>query len=322
MARAPRPPLLVIVGATGTGKTDLAAELARRLPGEVISADAWCVYRGLDIGTAKPAERLRREVPHHLVDCCDPREEYSVARFVTDAARAISDIAGRARVPIVAGGSGLHVRSLLRGLAPSPPPDAVLRARLAARESRRPGSLRALLSRLDPVSADRIPQGNVLRTARALEHRLATGRALSGDQREWQGADRWPALLIGLRLDRAERTARLLLRARGMVESGLLDETRRLLASGVPATARSLRALGYRQALAVLAGELPEAELADRVAIATRQFAKRQDTWFRAESGIEWQEAPRNADELSALAARVMLAWRSFKDDPRNPDHS
>lgn len=183
-----REPVLVILGATATGKTALAAELARRLPGEVVSVDASCVYRGLDVGTAKPDPALRREVPHHLVDCCDPREPFSAARFARLAGQAIEEIASRGRVPVLAGGTGLYLRCLLRGLVESPEPDEPLRERLLEREARRPGSLRRLLSRLDPAAAARITEADTFRSVRALEHRLATGRPLSSDQSEWAAA--------------------------------------------------------------------------------------------------------------------------------------
>lgn len=309
---SPSPRLLVVLGATATGKSDLALELARRLPGEIVSVDASCVYRGLDIGTAKPRAAMRREVPHHLVDCCDPREDFSASRFVSLAEEAIAGIVSRSAVPVLAGGTGLYLRCLLRGLVESAPPDEELRERLERREQSRPGSLRRILARLDPGAAARLGAGDVFRMVRALEHRIATGRTFSGDQREWAGAERFPALKIGLELPRPERETRIRARIDAMLAGGLVEETRRLLDQGVPPDARSLRALGYREAVLVLRGEMPESGLKEALAVATRQYAKRQDTWFRREPGVLWMPAPSSERELSALAERVMLAWLRF----------
>lgn len=300
----------MIVGATATGKTEVAAELARRLGGEIVSADASCVYRGLDVGTAKPSAALRAEVPHHLVDCCDPRESFSAARFVAMADEAIASIHARGRAAIACGGTGLYVRCLLRGLVPSEPPDEALRERLLRRERERPGSLRRLLSRLDPGAAARITPADEFRTVRALEHRLATGRAISSDRREWESESRYSAVKVGLALPRPERERRIRERVDAMIAGGLVDEARGLLRSGVPADARSMRALGYREAVAVIEGRMRAEDLREALAVATRQYAKRQDTWFRKEQGVTWLDAPRDADELSALVQRVMLPWR------------
>lgn len=309
----PRHAVLVVLGATATGKTAVAAELARRLPGEVVSVDSSCVHRGLDVGTAKPPAALRQEIPHHLIDACEPTDEFSAAWFVEAADAAIASIVARGRVPILAGGTGLYLRSLLQGLVSSPSPDEALRADLERRELRRPGSLRRLLQRLDPVSAARITPADRFRTVRALEHRLSTGRALSSDQGEWDQAERYRALKIGLQLPRDERERRIRERVDAMIEAGLVDETRDLLASGVPPEARSLRALGYREAVLVLHGRLALPELREALSVATRQYAKRQDTWFRRERDVAWMESPRSDAELSALVERVMIAWVDFR---------
>ena len=305
--------MLVVLGATATGKSEVAAELARRLPGEVVSVDASCVYRGLDVGTAKPSAELRREIPHHLVDCCDPLGDFSAARFVELAEAALQDVAARGLVAVVAGGTGLYLRCLLHGLVDSPAPDERLRDELLLREERRPGSLRRLLARLDPEAAARTTPRDLFRTVRALEHRLATGRRLSAERLQWKAAEVRPALKIGLELPRPEREERIRARVDRMIAEGLVEETRRLLASGVPETARSLRALGYREAAQVLRGELRPEELREALAVATRQYAKRQDTWFRREPGVEWMPSPRASAELSALVDRVMLAWLAFQ---------
>jgi tRNA dimethylallyltransferase len=305
--------VLVVLGATATGKSEVAIELARRLPGEIVSVDSACVYRGLDVGTAKPSAALRAEIPHHLVDCCDPRDEFTVARFVDEAERAIDGIAARGRTPVLAGGTGLYLRSLLHGLVASPPPDEELRESLALREAGRRGSLRRLLQRLDPEAAARITPRDELRTVRALEHRLSTGRRLSSDRAEWSRPERRASLKIGLEMPRDQREARIRRRVDAMIEGGLLEETRALLEAGVPPSARSMRALGYREAVEVLRGERDVASLREALSVATRQYAKRQDTWFRKESGVLWMRAPDSIAELSGLVGRVMLAWVDFR---------
>lgn len=247
------------------------------------------------------------------MDILDPREDFSAALFVALAEAAIGSIAARGRVPVLAGGTGLYLRSLLHGLVPSPAPDEALRERLAARERRRPGSLRRLLRRLDPEAAARIRPNDVFRETRALEHRVATGRPLSEGRRQWAGAAGRPALKIGLQLPRPERESRIRRRVDEMLAAGLVEETRALLASGVPIGSRSMRALGYREAALVLQGRLGIDELREALAIATRQYAKRQDTWFRSEPGVLWMPSPRDPVELSALVDRVMLAWVEFR---------
>ena len=301
------PPLLVIVGATATGKTALAAGLAEALGGEVISCDASCVYRGLDVGTAKPDAELRQRVPHHLIDACEPDEDFSVARWTAAAEACIADLRTRGVPAIVAGGTGLYLRALLQGLVDSPPADAALRRRLEARETRRPGSLHRLLGRLDPTAAAAVEANNQVRLVRALEHRLLTGRRLSEDRSDWSGPPRHASLKFGLRLPRAARERRIRQRVELMIAGGLIEEVRGLIAAGLPPDARSLRAIGYRETLAHLRGELDQAEMVERIVVATRQYAKRQDTWFRKEAGIEWLDAPGSAEELPALVQRVMM---------------
>jgi tRNA dimethylallyltransferase len=305
----------VILGATATGKSELAAGVAASLPGEVVSVDAFAVYRGLDIGTAKPTLAQRALAPHHLVDVVDPGAACSVADWLLLAERAVADIHRRGRVPVAAGGTGMYLRALLQGLVESPTEDGALRDRLRRREELRPGSLHRLLRRLDPGIASRTPPRNAVRLIRALEHRILSGQKLSAGQREWSEAPRYRAFRVGLELPRDEREARIRRRVKEMLRAGLVEETRTLLAGGVPADAPSLRAIGYAQASAVLGGRLREQALEEAIVIATRQLAKRQDTWFRREGGVTWMTAPRSDGELAALVERVMLAFRSWVVD-------
>ena len=302
--------MLVVLGATATGKSEFGLALAESLGGEIINFDASLVYRGLDLGTAKPSRADRERVRHHVLDCCDPREEFSAARFVALAESALADIASRGKQAILVGGTGLYLRCLLHGLVDSSPPDAALRTRLEEREARRPGSLLTLLRRLDPAAAAKLSAADSFRAIRALEHRLSTGRALSTDRREWSSPERWPTRKIGLELPRPEREARILRRIDAMLAAGLVDEVRSLVAEGLPATARSLRALGYREVLEHLAGRLTLEDVRERMHLATRQYAKRQDTWFRKEPDVRWHPSPRDGSELFALVARAMMPTR------------
>ena len=301
------PPLLAVVGATATGKTELAAALAVRLDAEVLSCDASCVYRGLDVGTAKPDPELRARVPHHLIDVCEPAEEFTAARWLTLAERLLEELARRDRPAVLAGGTGLYLRLLLRGLADSPEPDEALRERLESRERRRPGSLHRLLRRLDPALAARTPPARRPQLVRALEHRLGTGRRLSEDQVEWARAPRREAVKIGLRLDRDLREERIRSRVDLMLAKGLVAEVEALLSAGLSPSARSMRAIGYREVVAHLRGGASLEEVRERIVVATRRYAKRQDTWFRKEPGIAWFDTPGSARELPALVDRVMM---------------
>ena len=284
-----------------------AAALAERLGGEVLSCDASCVYRGLDVGTAKPERELRERVPHHLLDLCEPGEDFTVARWVELAELKVAALRERGVPVIVAGGTGLYLRALLQGLVESPPPDHALRDRLEERERQRPGALHRLLRRLDPASAGAIPAANQVRVVRALEFRLRTGRRLSEDQREWSRPARHASLKFGLQLPRAERESRIRKRVDAMLEGGLVDEVQGLLERGLAPDARCLRAIGYSETLAHLRGDLSLDEMRERIVIATRQYAKRQDTWFRKEPDVTWLDAPRTPRELPALVERVMM---------------
>lgn len=301
---------MAVVGATATGKTELAVALAERTGGEILNMDASCVHRGLDIGTAKPSAEQRRRVPHHLLDVREPHEAHSAADHVRLAEPVLAELAGRGTPAVLVGGSGLYLRCLLHGMASAPRSDEAGTGRLLARESRRPGSLHRLLRRLDPVSARGIPPGNVRRTVRALEVTLRTGRPASADRTTWGGPAQLACVKVGLRLDRPAREARIRERVDAMLAAGLVEEVRGLLASGLDPEARSLRAIGYRQVVEHLQGRLDEGDLAERIAIATRQLAKRQDTWFRREPRVTWFAAARDAAELPALVDRVMMALR------------
>jgi tRNA dimethylallyltransferase len=297
---AGQPPVIAVVGPTGSGKSDLAVELALALDGEVINADAMQFYRGMDIGTAKVTEAEQRGVRHHLLDILDVTQEASVSDFQQQARDAVADIHRRGRRAILAGGSGLYVRAALDVLD-FPGTDPEIRTRLE-QENAEAGTA-ALLERLravDPVSAGRL--GDARRIIRALEVFELTGRPFSSfmPTREYHQ----PAVQIGLQVDREQLRDRLAVRVHRMVERGLLAEVERLDAQGLRRGKTAPRALGYAQFLKVLDGETDVAQAAEETIVATRQFARRQLTWFRADPRIgwlDWQD-PRLAAKAADLA--------------------
>ncbi len=281
--------LVVIVGPTAAGKTDLGVELAARTNGEIVSADAFAVYRGLDIGTAKPPAELRARVPHHLIDIADPRETYSAGMFMRDAGAAIAAIRSRGRLPIVVGGTLFYVRSLLHGLFPEPTKSPPLRRYLRSLWEQRPAAVRRWLALLDSAAAARIAAADQQRILRALEVTLAAGRPMT---ELWQEAatqsSRYRAVVMGVALPRGTLHARIGRRVEAIFAAGLLDEVRGLLNAGVPATAHALKAIGYRECCDVLRGTMTLVEAQERTTVATRQLAKRQVTWLRGEVGTVW----------------------------------
>lgn len=296
----------IILGPTAAGKTAVSILLAEQLSGEIISADAFQVYRGLDIATAKPSPAQLARVPHHLIDILQPGEDYSAARFRELALPLIGEIKSRGRRPIVAGGSAMYIRVLVDGIFDSPPADRELRRRLRREEEEGgPGFLHRRLARLDPASAERIHPRNLKRIIRALEVRELTGTPISRLQREWgpagSPAPDFPFRMIGLRRERSDLYRRIDLRAAAMLESGLLEETRRLRAAGRLDRGTARLALGYREATGCLDGEYGQEETVRRLAAATRRFARRQLTWWRKDDRIEWIDVgPGTPPEVTA----------------------
>lgn len=301
------PRLLVIVGPTAVGKSALAIEVAERAGAEIVSGDALQVYRGFDLGTAKPSPAERARVPHHLVDVLDPGERFSAGRFATLARAALDRIAARGRPAIVVGGSGLYLRALLEGIAPLPPPDPAVRQRLERRLAVEGlAALRAELERRDATTASRLGAGDRQRILRALEVVLSTGRPLSSWLAESPfGRAPLPARRVGLTLPRALLYDRIEARVRRMIEGGWLDEVRTLLASGVRPEAPAFQAIGYAQWVRHLAGELGFEEAFRRIVVATRRYAKRQETWFRQEADVEWHDARRTAELADRLGREL-----------------
>jgi tRNA dimethylallyltransferase len=283
--------ILVLTGPTGTGKSDWAVRLAETLPVEIVSVDSALVYRGLDIGTAKPPSAVRACVPHHLIDICDAAESYSAGRFVSDALACIAEIDARGRIPLLVGGTMLYFRALLQGIAPLPQASEDLRRIIDGRAAREGWqALHAELARLDPVTAARVHPNDPQRIQRALEVCYATGRPLSELQQTTKSAippervRRWALVPV----DRAAWHQRLEARFHDMMAQGFLDEVAGLYARGdIHARLPSMRAVGYRQLWEHLAGESKLHEAVQRGIAATRALAKRQLTWLRAEKGLE-----------------------------------
>ena len=286
-----RPDLVVIVGPTAAGKTAVAEELALRRSGEIISADAFAVYRGLDAGTAKPTPARRAEVPYHLVDVADPGESFSAGRWAAMARQAAEEIRARGKLPIIAGGSGFYVSALLDGLPEGEASDPELRRRLTQWARAKPEEARRMLEVNDPISAGRIGPANVRYALRALEILLVTGEAASvrrPPEPSWRQS--WRVLMFGIAPERANHHARIQRRVREMIDAGWGEEVRKLLGSGLSLEASAFSAIGYREVADWVMGGASESETEKKILAATRQLAKRQRTWFSRERGLRWLE--------------------------------
>ncbi len=287
MAEA-EPPLIAVVGPTASGKSVWGLALAEAGGGEIIGADSQQVYRGLDIGTAKPSAEARARVRHHLIDHVDPRERYHLVRFLREARAAIADVRGRGRRPVLVGGTGQYVRALLEGWsAPEVEPDMTLRAELTEQAARHgAAALHAELTAVDPVAATRIDSTNIRRVARALEVYRKTGRPISSWHDERAPL---PAVIVAPLLDRTEIDVRVEKRVETMFALGLVEEVRALLTAGVPRDAPGLAGIGYREVVRHLAGEMTQEETVKAVKAATRKLVRRQLAWFRLDDPrIQW----------------------------------
>ncbi|MEO8051672.1 MAG: tRNA (adenosine(37)-N6)-dimethylallyltransferase MiaA [Acidobacteriota bacterium] len=294
--------LLIAAGPTGSGKSALAICLAHKFGGEIVNCDSLQLYRGFDIGTAKTPPGDRRGVPHYLFDVLAPQESYSAGEYAREARKVISEIAGRGRLPVVVGGTGFYLRALLEGLPVLPARDERLRDRLLEREQRRPGSLHRLLTRLEPAASSRIHAHDVQKTMRALEVRLLTQRALPPPA-EATALQGYTVIKLGLDPDRAALHQRLETRTRAMFESGLIEEVKGLLAAGATGDEKPFEALGYKQALLHLRGALTLEQALESTIVETRQYSKRQRTWFRRDPEIRW--LPGFGDGVETLAGAI-----------------
>ena len=297
-----------IVGPTATGKSALAMELAERLDAEIVSADARQIYRGFDIGTAKPSAEERARVPHHCLDLADPTERYDVGRYRSAARAAVADVIARGRRVLVVGGTGLYVRALLRGLCEGVPAQSALREALTRAEATGPGLLARWAARLDPDAARRIHRNDHVRLLRVLEVALATGVPLGARQRGHAFEDApYDVLLIGLALPVGELDARIVRRLDAMMTRGWLEEVR-ALAAAVPRDAPAWVTLGYRELRSVVEERMTLAEALATTARRTRQLAKRQRTWFRGEPGVTWYDPDAERAQIVERAEAFLVA--------------
>ena len=285
-----RPLILAVVGPTAVGKSEFALRVCERFRGELLSVDSMQVYRGLDAGTSKPDTAEQRRAIHHGIDLAQPGEDFSLGDFVRYAEQTIASIREGGRLPVLVGGTGLYLRGLLRGIVDAPRRDKVIRARLGD-SARRHGDpyLHRMLQRVDAEAARRLGPRDRQRVVRALEVFFATRRGLTDWIRESPfGSDRYDAVKIGLNMDRDALYRRIDARVDRFFAGGLIEEVRGLFASGCPPAANALKALGYRECLAYLAGERTLEEAIALTRRNTRRYAKRQLTWFRAEPQVAW----------------------------------
>ena len=298
------PLAVLLLGPTGSGKTTLSLALGQRFGGEIVSCDSVAVYRGMDLGTAKPSSEERARLPHHLIDVAEPNEPFTAGEYSRQARAALRDICRRGKVPIVTGGTGLYLRALTDGLFAGPARQLELRARLERSRQRRSVLwLHRLLTRLDPTSASRIHANDTPKLVRAIEVCLTARKPLSEVQTR-DPLSGFRLLRIGLNPPRQQLYARLNLRAEAMFASGLIDETRGLLERFGPVQA--LDSLGYRQARAVLAGTLTLEAAVEATRQGHRNYAKRQLTWFRREPDVHWIEGFGNDAETIRAASELV----------------
>ncbi len=289
-------PLVVICGPTASGKGSLARQLAKRIGGEIISADSRKVFRGLDVGTAKPTKEIRLSLPHHLLNVVEPGEHFDASMFVDLADEIIKDIRSRGKIPVLVGGTGLYIRSLIWGIIRTPPADPELRKRLVEMERADPGRLHKMLRVDDPQSAARIAPADVRRLVRALEVLELTGEPISQlQQGHGLRRPRYRSLVLGIRRPLEELYARIDERVLKMMAAGWLEETMTLMAS-LPESALDI--VGYRQLIRYLRQECSLSEAVVDIQRAHRRYARQQLKWFRADSDIQWLDAPVDLTEL------------------------
>ncbi len=307
-------PLIVVLGATATGKTAVGIQLAERVGGEIISADSSAVYRGLDIGSAKPTPEEQRRVRFHLIDVADPDEVFTAAKFRDLALQAIADIHARGKRALIVGGTGLYLRVLLHGFSLAPPPtEPEVRARWKA-ELERIGApaLHERLQQIDPDAAARIHPNDAMRITRALEVYEMTGVPIS----HWQqhAESELPALKIGLTMPREQLYTRIDQRVDQMIEAGMLQEVQTLLQKGYNPESPALKGLGYRHLIGYIQGRVDWNEAVRLWKRDTRRFAKRQSTWFRKEPSVHWIDASQGSEHTAQLIYALLMEQGGFNN--------
>jgi tRNA dimethylallyltransferase len=309
-----QPPMILLLGCTASGKSAVSLELAGRLGAEILSVDSMQVYRRMDIGTAKPSPADRGRVPHHLFDVAEPSESFSVARYVELADRTIRDIQVRGKTVLALAGTPLYLMGLMYGMFDGPSADEDFRAEIRRRAEREGmPALHAELARVDPEAASRIHPNDLKRIERALEVYHHTGRPLSAQQRQWSASSmRYPVIVVGIRRSREDLHRRINARVKAMVEAGLVDEVRNLLAEPAAMSSQATQALGYAQIITHLRGETTLEDAVERIKIQTRQLAKHQRTWFRKFSTARWVDVAVE-DSAESVAERVL---REIEESP------
>jgi tRNA dimethylallyltransferase len=290
----------LIVGPTAVGKSEIAVELAEMIGGEVVSADARAVYRDLEIGTAKPSWKLRRRVPHHLLDHVPWWVRYDAVRFRRDCERVVCEIVDRGRIPVIVGGSTLYIRALTVGIFEGPGAAPEIRAELSHKPT---AELYAELLRVDPAAAAKIRRSDRVRIIRALEVYRLTGKPIShfwGKERPFP----WPLLVVGISLERRELYRRIAARVEEMFAKGLVDEARKLFHTKLPADVPILRTIGYAELFDHFRGIIPLEEARRRIVANTKAYARRQLTWFRREPGIRWID--RTGKDTAQVARKIL----------------
>ena len=303
-------------GATASGKTALGVRVAQELDAEIVSLDSMAIYRGMDIGTAKPSLEERAGVPHHMFDVAEPSEEYSLVEYLKEAEKVVAEIEGRGKRALFVGGTPLYLKAILFGVFESPAADSTLRDALRRREEETPGALWRELNEVDPKTAARLHPNDVKRLVRALEVFKLTGVPISAHQTQFEAAPAVdPRRVFILTWPREELYRRINLRVERMVEDGFLDEVRRLADAGVELGPTASKAVGYREMAAVLRGEQTLEEAIERVSQATRNFAKRQETWFRSLEKLGARRIAADGAELEELAASLVAAFKRFDEN-------
>lgn len=305
--------IVIICGPTASGKSELALQLAHGLNAEIINADSMQIYRGLDIGTAKPTDEQRSRIPHHLIDIVEPDQPFSAADFAVAAHAAIKDISGRGKRVLVVGGTGLYIRALLKGLVALPGASAELREALK-KEALQIGNAAMLekLRRVDPELAAGLHPNNLVRIIRALEVQQLTGIPLSRYQQEHAFSTQcYESLQIGISVERGLLYSRIEQRVDRMLAEGLLDEVSGLLSRGFGRELKALRSIGYKESIAHLLGELTFDQAANLIKRDTRHYAKRQLTWFKADPDILWFDYPENFATILNYVIEFFERWEA-----------
>lgn len=302
--------LVVILGPTASGKSALGVWLAERLGGEVVVCDSTQVYRGFDIGTAKVRQKDQRGIPHHLVDLVGPEEVFTAGEYRRRALEVLADLRQRDKVPILTAGTGLYLRALLEGLADAPTRSDELRRRLRRRAEKKSAAyLHRILARRDPETAARIAPRDTQKLIRAIEINILSGKSVAEIHRSGRaGLEGHTIAKIGLMPPRKDLYARINQRVEAMLEAGWLEEVRQLCADGIPATAKPFQFIGYSQLREHLEGKMMIEEAALQIQRATRRYAKRQITWFRKESGVEWYDGFGEDPKIASAVLEQLLS--------------